>query len=218
MVSANNVFRIMAAASFLSFFVCCRNTQTASGGGDRSAIKLLGYADEDAPVGTVMVTTTMGGGAPAVILAQEKDPQTVDKGQARNNSKNVQLAADEKLSFDSLFVFDRNSYAITPAMENDLATIIRTLKRYPNTSVFIEGYVDVTHEKNHRYTLSEKRAKSIADYLVHHNIKPNRIQRKGYADTQPLFSNKTTQGKVKNRRVEVSVIARSDNKTKISRE
>lgn len=217
MVSANNIFRIMAAASFLSAFVCCRNAQTASANGDRSAIKILGYADESAPVGTVMVTT-MGGGAPAIILAQEKDPQTVDKEQASSNPKNIPLAANEKLSFDSLFVFDRNSYAITQAMENDLATIIHILKRHPDASVFIEGYVDVTREKNHKYALSEKRAKAIADYLVHHSIKPSRIQRKGYADTQPLFSNKTTQGKIKNRRVEVSVIARSDKKTKNSPE
>lgn len=215
MVSANNIFRIMAAASLLSFVSSCRNTQTASGGGDRSAVKILGYADENAPVGTVMVTT-VGGGAPAVILAQEKDPQTEDQPQAAN-SKNIELADDEELTFDSLFVFERNSYALTPAMEDNLTKIIRTLKRHQDASVFIEGYVDVTRDKDHRYTLSEKRAKAIADYLVHHAIKPNRIQRKGYADTQPLFSNKTTQGKLKNRRVEVSIIARSENETKNSR-
>lgn len=216
MVSANNIFRIIAAASFLCFFCHCKNTQTASGGGDRSTVKVLGYGDEDAPVGTVMVTT-MGGGAPAVILAQEKDPQTIDQNESTANAKNIDLADDEKLTFDSLFIFDRNSYAITPSMENNLAKIVHILKRRPDTSVFIEGYVDVTNDKDHRYTMSEKRAKAIADYLVHHAIKPNRIQRKGYTDTQPLFSNKTTQGKVKNRRVEVSVIARSVNETKNSR-
>jgi outer membrane protein OmpA-like peptidoglycan-associated protein len=215
MVSANNIFRIIAAASFLSLLSGCKNAQTASGGGDRSAIKILGYADEDAPVGTVMVTT-IGGGAPAVILAQEKDPQTEDQ-QPVSNSKNIELADDEKLTFDSLFVFRRNSYAITPAMEDNLLKVTRILKRHQDASVFIEGYVDVAKDKNHHYTLSEKRAKAIADYLVHHAIKPNRIQRKGYTDTQPLFSNKTTQGKVKNRRVEVSVIARSENETKNSR-
>jgi len=205
----------MAAASLLLFFSNCKNTQTASGGGDRSAIKILGYADEDAPVGTVMVTT-VGGGAPAVILAQEKDPQTEDQRQA-TNPKNIELADDEELTFDSLFVFKRNSYAITPVMEDNLTKIMRILKRHHDASVFIEGYVDVTRDKNHHYTLSEKRAKAIADYLVHHAIKPSRIQRKGYTDTQPLFSTKTTQGKVKNRRVEVSVIARSEDETKNSR-
>lgn len=216
MVSAKKIFRIIAAASFLCFFCNCKNTQNASGSGDRSAIKILGYGDEDAPVGTVMVTT-MGGGAPAVILAQEKDPQTVDRHETIPNSKNIALTADETLTFDSLFVFDRNSYAITPAMENNLVKIARMLKRHSDASVFIEGYVDVTKDKDHKYTMSEKRAKAIADYLVHHSIKSNRIQRKGYTNTQPLFSNKTTQGKVKNRRVEVSVIARSDNETKNSR-
>jgi len=211
MVSANNIFRIMAASSLLLFFSSCKNTQSAAGG-DRSSIKILGYADEDAPVGTVMVTT-VGGGAPAVILAQEKDPQTEDQHQA-SNSKNIELADDEKLTFDSLFVFRRNSYTLTPAMEENLTRIARILKRRQDASVFIEGYIDVTKDKNHHYTLSEKRAKAIADFLVHHAIKPNKIQRKGYTDTQPLFSNRTTQGKVKNRRVEVSVIARSENETR----
>lgn len=191
----------------------CKNTQTISE--DKGVVKVVGYGDDDSPVGAVLVTT-MGGGAPAVILAQPADIS--DDTKSSEKDENADLKKDEKITFDSLFLFERNSYQITPSMEDNLSRIIRILKRHENANVFIEGYKKDIDLTNHNLSLSEKRAKAIADYLVHHSIMPDRIQPKGYADTQPLFSNKAAQGRIKNRRVEVSVIARSHSRHKNSRE
>lgn len=176
---------------------------------------MLGYSDEDAPVGTVLVTT-MGGGAPAVILAQQLDVQT-EAGDANTDKKNIELENNERITFDSLLTFDRNSYQITPAMEENLSRIVRLMKKYENTTIFIEGYSDISNASRRSLSLSEKRAKAIADYLVHRNIKTSRIQTRGYDDTQPLFSNKSAQGRIKNRRVEVSIIARANNEQRRSK-
>jgi len=178
----------------------------ASGNGP---VKMLGYADDDSPVGTVLVTT-MGGGAPAVILAQPTDIQPESEEASNTEEKDRELENNGQIAFDSLFVFGRNSYQLTPAMEENLSRIVRLAKKHQNATILIEGYKPLTETPQH-LSLSEKRAKAIADYLVHHKVSNNRIQAKGYAETQPLFSNKSAQGRVKNRRVEVSIIARANN-------
>lgn len=211
MARTRNFIRLLIVVCGAGLLSNCKNTQMVS----RDTVKILGYSDEDSPVGTVLVTT-MGGGAPAVMLAQQLDVQTEDEV-TPENPKNIKLDDNEKITFDSLFLFERNSYQITPAMEENLSRIIHILKRHANAIVFIEGYKDSVDIKKSNLTLSDKRAKAIADYMVHHAIKPSRIQAKGYADTQPLFSNKLAQGRIKNRRVEVSVIARSDSERKNSR-
>jgi outer membrane protein OmpA-like peptidoglycan-associated protein len=208
--------RFMAA--LLLFASCnlltdCKSTEHSRGNG--GGLKILGYTDEDAPVGTVLVTT-MGGGAPAVILAQQLDVQT-EASDTTTSKKNIALESNERITFDSLLVFERNTYQITPAMEENLSRIVRMMKKYENTTIFIEGYSDMSDAPRHNLNLSEKRAKAVADYLAHRNIKSSRIQTRGYGDTQPLFSNKLAQGRIKNRRVEVSIIARANNEQKRSK-
>jgi outer membrane protein OmpA-like peptidoglycan-associated protein len=53
--------------------------------------------------------------------------------------------------------------------------------------------------------LSEKRANAVRNYLISKGVEEKRITAKGYGDTKPVASNKTTQGKAKNRRVEFIV-------------
>ena len=61
-------------------------------------------------------------------------------------------------------------------------------------------------------SLSEKRAKSVVDYLISKGIDAARLQSKGYGETQPVAPNTTPQGKdnpegrQKNRRTEFKVL------------
>ena len=55
--------------------------------------------------------------------------------------------------------------------------------------------------------LSENRAKEVYNYLVERHINPSRLTYKGYADTQPVATNDTEEGRALNRRT-VFVILR----------
>ena len=50
--------------------------------------------------------------------------------------------------------------------------------------------------------LSNRRAKSVYDYLLSKNIATNRVSYKGYGPKLPLESNDTEWGRYKNRRTE----------------
>jgi outer membrane protein OmpA-like peptidoglycan-associated protein len=54
--------------------------------------------------------------------------------------------------------------------------------------------------------LSEKRAQSVKAYFTKKGVKSNRLITKGYAETQPIATNETEEGKSLNRRVEFIII------------
>jgi len=205
-MKASRAIGLFGTAICILLLVNCKNTQRVTGNG---AVKVLGYSNDDAPVDAVSVMA-MGGGAPAVIPAQQMDVQT-ESPAPKANKKNIELARNERITFDSSFVFERNSDQLTASMEESLSHIIRIAKKHENTTIFIEGYTeDAAKESGDNLNLSEKRAKAIADYLVNRKIKSNRIKPREYDDTQPLFSNKSAQGRIRNRKVEVSIIARAN--------
>ena len=76
----------------------------------------------------------------------------------------------------------------------------------PETTLEIQGHTDSTVSLNLNNRLSQARAESIIFYLEKSGIDRSRLQAKGYSPTKPLASNETTEGRAKNRRVEMKVI------------
>jgi outer membrane protein OmpA-like peptidoglycan-associated protein len=56
-------------------------------------------------------------------------------------------------------------------------------------------------------TLSQKRAESVKTYLLKKGIDTKRIIAKGLGESKPIATNETAEGKAKNRRTEVRIIA-----------
>ena len=54
--------------------------------------------------------------------------------------------------------------------------------------------------------LSENRAKSVKSYLVRNKINHNRITCVGYGEKQPISTNSTSEGRKKNRRIEIRIL------------
>ena len=54
--------------------------------------------------------------------------------------------------------------------------------------------------------LSERRAKTAADYLVDKGISRSRMTTKGYGESRPIDTNETDEGRQHNRRVEFEIV------------
>jgi flagellar motor protein MotB len=100
-------------------------------------------------------------------------------------------------------------------MNNDLKTAVQKLamdiKASPGNRVVIEGHTDnIRPSSGKKYMdnieLSFLRANAVAFQLVKSGIKLERISVIGYGDTRPIASNKTSEGRARNRRVEVKII------------
>ena len=58
---------------------------------------------------------------------------------------------------------------------------------------------------NYNITLSQRRANAVRDYLVQRDNQANRIQSHGLGEGHPIADNASTEGRAKNRRVEIII-------------
>jgi OOP family OmpA-OmpF porin len=77
----------------------------------------------------------------------------------------------------------------------------------PDVRIEIEGHTDAegTPERNKR--LSERRARSVVDYLTKAGVPVDRLTSVGYGETRPVAPNDTIENRAKNRRIEFAVTA-----------
>jgi len=57
-------------------------------------------------------------------------------------------------------------------------------------------------------SLSQNRAKAVVDYLTEKGIDKERLQFKGYGETEPMVSNETEEGQQLNRRIEFKILSK----------
>ena len=84
--------------------------------------------------------------------------------------------------------------------------IAQTLVRYPETRIQVNGYTDSTGGDAHNQELSQRRANSVAQYLISQGVSSNRIVANGFGSSNPIASNATPEGRQANRRVEVRIL------------
>ncbi len=109
----------------------------------------------------------------------------------------------EKVSMTLAIEFDTDKAVIKPKYDKEIARVAEFLKTYPNAKGVIEGHTDNVGGAAYNQKLSERRAQAVVNYLVKkYGIDPARLEAKGYGLTKPIASNKTAEGRQKNRRVE----------------
>jgi outer membrane protein OmpA-like peptidoglycan-associated protein len=72
--------------------------------------------------------------------------------------------------------------------------------------VSIEGHTDGTGTIELNHELSQRRAESVRRWLTENGVAPERLEARGFGDTKPIASNKTSRGRSENRRVEFNII------------
>jgi len=103
--------------------------------------------------------------------------------------------------------FEHDSATLNADSFTDLDALAAILKKVPTMTGMIEGHTDSTGTDAYNLKLSDRRAKAVLDYLVEHGVPSERLQFKGYGETQPVADNKTAEGRAQNRRV---VLHRTD--------
>ncbi len=100
--------------------------------------------------------------------------------------------------------FDTGKADLKPASDPTLAEIVKMLKADANLKIYVVGHTDNAGQFANNVKLSQDRAASVANALVSkHGIAAARLTPFGAGPTSPILSNKTDEGKAKNRRVEL---------------
>ncbi len=102
------------------------------------------------------------------------------------------------------FEFDKAT--LLPEAYPILEHAYETLKEHPEMKVEIQGHTDSKGSDTYNQKLSEKRAKTVSDYLIEEGIDPERLITVGYGEEKPIADNSTDQGRAFNRRIEFRVL------------
>ena len=103
----------------------------------------------------------------------------------------------------SNIMFENASAKLKTNSLNKLNELVEILNRYSGTNLLINGYTDSNGSDTYNLNLSQERMETVKNYLVSKGINDTRLIAKGYGETNPIASNKTTAGRAKNRRVEL---------------
>jgi outer membrane protein OmpA-like peptidoglycan-associated protein len=103
---------------------------------------------------------------------------------------------------DILFDFDKSE--IKPSFKTSLDEVGYVLRRNQKVTLQLSGHADSTGSDAYNQKLSERRAMSVRDYLEGRGLSRIRFNIEALGESQPVATNSTSEGRAKNRRVELT--------------
>jgi outer membrane protein OmpA-like peptidoglycan-associated protein len=118
----------------------------------------------------------------------------------------TRVGEDIILNMPSNVTFATDSADLKPQFFETLNSVAIVLNEFNRTLVDVTGHTDSTGSAAHNQRLSERRAGTVAEYLVSQGNNPQRFQVLGMGQNEPIASNDTAEGRAQNRRVEIRIV------------
>lgn len=128
--------------------------------------------------------------APAPVAKAEPAP-------AKPKPQAITLGADA--------AFDIGKADLKPEGRARLDDLAAKLSRVSYDSITVTGHTDNVGSPAANQRLSERRAEAVKAYLASRGVDASKIKTNGQGLSKPVADNKTTQGRARNRRVEVEI-------------
>lgn len=204
-MNIRNISLMMVVVALSQFILSCKSSNTMKGtaiGAGSGAVLggIIGHRSDNTAVGAIIGATV--GGAAGALIGRHMDKQAEELRKDLKGADVERVGEGIKITFDSGLMFGFDSYDLTASTEQNLTDLAKTLNKYEDTNVLIEGHTDKTGDEDYNLKLSEKRGEAVANYLRSQNVKSSRLTTKGYGESQPI----STVDK-ENRRVEVAIYA-----------
>lgn len=166
-------------------------------------------------------TTSVESSASAVAKRAYENLNTALRREMAAGQVQVKLQENTAIvSFSDTAYFQPGSEKIAPEMIPVLERVAHVVLASPNTKIVVMGHTDNAVINSERFRsnweLSSGRAAAVVTELLRlAPIPANRIIAQGLADTRPLASNATPEGRAQNRRVEVQIVGEDGTTTTI---
>ncbi|MGB5237232.1 MAG: OmpA family protein [Flavobacteriaceae bacterium] len=199
----------------LSLNVGCKSVQNANKTQKGAVVGAAGGALLGGLIGGnikgALLGAVIGGAAGAIIGDQmDKQAQRIEEelpgAQVERVGEGIQVTFDENSGVNFAF----NSAELTAESKQNLEKIAEVFLEFPDTKLMIEGHTDSTGSEEYNMKLSERRAKSVFDFLKTTGIATSRMDVAAFGETAPRYDNETKEGQAKNRRVEIGVAANEE--------
>lgn len=149
------------------------------------------------------------GGAVGNRIGNKMDRQAEAITEAVPGAEVTRIGEGINVTFDenSGVQFEINKADLTSQGKATLDKMSEVFVEYDDTNILVEGHTDSSGRDEYNMTLSQKRAETVTNYLVSKGVSKDRLTTKWYGETQPKYDNATEEGRVKNRRVELGIVA-----------
>lgn len=118
----------------------------------------------------------------------------------------VPIEAGSVAQLNNIF-FDYDKWDLRPESRFELDRFVDVLNKNPTMVIEIAGHTDSVGSDSYNEKLSDRRAKSVNDYLTTvGKIAPTRMTSHGYGESRPVAPNATPEGRQMNRRVEIIIL------------
>jgi hypothetical protein len=117
------------------------------------------------------------------------------------------LNCSAQSGFETHVFFDHDKAVLRKEAKRTLDSLVRGLNNLDQYSVKVEGHTDSVGSESYNQKLSEKRIKSVGDYLSARGLKVEGMELNPRGETAPKYPNDLESGKQKNRRVDILVSA-----------
>jgi outer membrane protein OmpA-like peptidoglycan-associated protein len=189
---------------------CASWSKTAQGaviGGAGGAVLggVIGHAAGNTILGAIIGAAV--GGAAGAIIGNYMDKQAAEIRRDLEGARVERIGEAIKITFDSGILFDVDKSELRPLSKDNLGKLAKILNKYPDTNILIEGHTDNTGADDYNMTLSKDRAQGVAFYMATLEVTSGRFSTMGYGKTQPIAPNDTVEGRQKNRRVDIAIMA-----------
>ncbi|WP_018478175.1 OmpA family protein [Pontibacter roseus] len=102
--------------------------------------------------------------------------------------------------------FDTNQYKLERNSKTELDKLITFMRQNPSVRIEISGHTDDVGSDQANKMLSERRAKSVVDYLSSNSVRKDRITHIGHGESKPVKPNTSEENRSQNRRIEMRVL------------
>src|SRR5262245_39781439 len=145
------------------------------------------------------------------------------QAQQQNAALSAQVVADKaqicrlqgaiKYTVNSDLLFASGGWQMSDRGKQIIGNMAGKLAPTQQNKILVSGYTDnapigpalrregITSNQ----MLSQKRAENVMEFIISQGVQPSLISAKGFGEADPIASNATSQGRAKNRRVELSV-------------
>ena len=203
---------LLAGALILS---ACEATKNMSNQDKGVAIGATTGAVGGAVIGKAAGNTAAGaviggvvGGVAGGIIGHKMDKQKKEIEQIENvQVEKVNDGEGLRVTFPAGILFETNESTLNASSQDALTKFATSLQNNPETNLAISGHTDNTGGDNINQPLSERRAASVKNFLVSKGVKASRMTTVGNGENQPVADNSTVEGRAKNRRVEIVIVA-----------
>ena len=206
----------LMSATLLTTTACVTNPET----GEQEFPVRTAVGGALGAVGGYLLGDLIGGDRTAAIigagvgaLAGGAAGQYMDRQEARLRQQTAGTGVDIIRQGDELvlrmpdgitFGYDRAD--VQPQFRATLDGVAATLDEYQSTAIDIYGHTDSTGSDSYNQGLSERRAQSVAGYLVARGVDRVRLATRGFGESQPIADNSSEGGRAANRRVEIRIV------------